>query len=115
LGASTLRQSKRLTKVKDRLKKYHREISKFVNKMAEVHGNRTHLRKIIVMSSQYLIGSEKVKVKERLKESYNTVVHRDVTIGVSLLLMLQRQRVKKTMIEEIINKINIDMQLIPPF
>ena len=38
-----------------------------------------------------------------------------MTIGVSLLLMLQRQRVKKTMIEEIINRIPIDIQLIPPF
>jgi hypothetical protein len=33
----------RLKKVKDRLKKYLRGISKFANKMAEVHGNRTHL------------------------------------------------------------------------
>ena len=30
-------------KVKVWLKKYLREISKFANKMAEVHGNRTHL------------------------------------------------------------------------
>jgi len=32
----------RLKKVKDRLKKYHRRISKFTNILAEVHGNRTH-------------------------------------------------------------------------
>jgi hypothetical protein len=42
-----------------------------------------------------------------------SVADPDMTIGVTLLLMLQRQRVKKTMIEEIINKIIIDMQRFP--
>jgi hypothetical protein len=39
----------RLKKVKDRLKDFYSGISKFANKLAEAHGNRTHLRKIISM------------------------------------------------------------------
>jgi hypothetical protein len=35
--------AQRLKKVKVRLKKHLREISKIANKMAEVHGNRTHM------------------------------------------------------------------------
>lgn len=33
----------KVTKVKGRLKKFSRLIAKFVNKMTEVHGNRTPL------------------------------------------------------------------------
>jgi hypothetical protein len=40
-------RTSKLKKVKVGLKEYRRRISKNVNKMAEVHGNRTHLIEII--------------------------------------------------------------------
>jgi len=46
---------------------------------------------------------------------YHSFVQDPDGVGISLLLMRQRERVKKTIIEEIIIKIPIDIQLISPF
>jgi len=56
-----------LNKVKDRLKELSRRISKFANILAEAHGIRTHVVNLLNKYSQYLMRSEKVKVKDWLK------------------------------------------------